>query len=531
MTKDRCRCRCTLQKQGNYCVSNVQTSFKSIYRSSGNVGVYDVFNFTIRADVEKCWEGNAPDGEHDGVFINLSGVNLGPNTEPTVILPLTGISLSQVLETEDSTQGQTTFSRDISYVFSGVEVDAAVPHNQAYAVDWEVNAGSGEFQTPKWASGEEVSIPPCSTWGRIIGIYPVPEGETSGIVDTSLPLSPGATNTNFIGVSEKSILNQSGYPEQPGRLSPAEMGTGVVGGTLLDPMPSGFAEFPESIEIVAGAAFDGGTNVINEDDVVTLTKTAGSSEDLVYYAEIPSESNVLSATNRVVLSFLRRNESAGPYGTTAPEAYIGVYAQPNGQARFKRSNGLIADKIYTFGELLSNNYANGGAKATNFGNWSNFTFSDGSNTQYGSNIFKSLVSVPTPSVAVELITNGLFVNPNLPPWVVEEPTCLITEGPDYTLLCSDSLGSNPNARVQQTFDVESGVTYRVSYEGKSSNGGTVEFTIGGVTTSDIALSTFFQARTIDVVATASNSLGIVIGSETESSKSVEFDKISVVKLV
>lgn len=228
MTKDRCRCRCTLQNQGNYCVTNVQTSFKGIYRGSGSIGIYDVFNFKIRADVEKCWEGNAPDGEHDGVFINLSGINLGPNTEPSTILPLTGISLSQVLETEDSTQGQTTFSRDISYVFSGVQVDAAVPHNQAYAVDWEVNAGSGEFQSASWynETGDSVSIPPCSTWGRIVGIYPVPEGETSGIVDTSLPLSPGATNTNWIGVADNSIANQSGYPEQPGRLSPAQMGTG-----------------------------------------------------------------------------------------------------------------------------------------------------------------------------------------------------------------------------------------------------------------------------------------------------------------
>ena len=438
-----------------------------------------------------------------------------------------------MLETEDSTQGQTTFSRDISYVFSGVEVDAAVPHNQAYAVDWEVNAGSGEFQSASWYNeiDDRAGVPPCSTWGRIVGIYHVPEGETSGIVDTSLPLSPGATNTNFIGVSKKSILNQSGYPEQPGRLSPADMGTGVVGGTLLDPMPSGFAEFPEAFEIVAGAAFDGGTNTVSEDDVVTLTRTAGESEEFVYYAESPSESTVLSATNRVVVAVKRQDKSTGPYGTTIPYAYIMLDAQPNGQARFKRGNGLIADKIYTFGELLSNNYANGGAKATSFGDWSNFTFSNGSDTQYGSNIFKSLVGVPTPSVAVELITNGTFVNTSLSPWVVDEPTCSITEGPDYTLLCSDSLGSNPNARVQQTFDVESGVTYRVSYEGKSSNGGTVEFTIGGVTTSDIALSTSFQARTIDVVATASNSLGIVIGAEAGSFKSVEFDKISVVKLV
>ncbi len=532
MTKDRCRCRCTLQKQGNYCVSNVQTSFKGIYRGSGNVGVYDVFNFKIRADVEKCWTGNAPDGEHDGVFINLSGVNLGPNTEPTVILPLTGISLSQVLETEDGEQGQTTFSRDISYVFSGVEVDAAVPHNQAYAVDWEVNAGSGEFQSASWynETGDSVSIPPCSTWGRIVGIYPVPEGETSGIVDTSLPLSPGATNTNWIGVSDKSISNQSGYPEQPGRLSPAEMGTGVAGGSLLDPQPSGYADFPESLEIVAGQAFDAGTNTINEDDVVTLTRTAGSDLGLVYYAEDPSESDEISATNRIVIGYISKLVSTGP-STVAPAVYIDLEAQPNGKAQFGRVNGpLLTDEIYNFKEMLSNNYAAGGAKASQFGNWSNFSFSNGSDTAYGDNIFKSLVGVPTATTVVELITNNRFVNGNLLPWVVDEPSCSVSEGPDYTLVCSDNLGSNPNPRVQQTFDVESGATYRVSYEAKSSNGGTVELTIGGVTTSDIVLSTFFQSRVVDVTATASNSLGIVIGSEAGSFKSVTFDKISVLRI-
>ena len=282
MTKDRCRCRCTLQEQGNYCVSNVQTSFKGIYRGSGDIGVYDVFNFKIRADVEKCWTGNAPDGEHDGVFINLSGVNLGPNTEPTVILPLTGISLSQVLETEDGEQGQTTFSRDLSYVFSGVQVDAAVPHNQAYAIQWEVNAGSGEFQTPGWVTddGPFLGIPPCSTWGRIIGIYPVPEGETSGVVDTSLPLSPGATNTNWIGVSKKSISNQSGYPEQPGRLSPEQMGTGNAPDPISTSTPwnSGI-DFNGGIEHLSYASTSNAEQAIKMGGSATTTAAPSSPSD------------------------------------------------------------------------------------------------------------------------------------------------------------------------------------------------------------------------------------------------------------
>lgn len=303
------------------------------------------------------------------------------------------------------------------------------------------------------------------------------------------------------------------------------------GVALLDPQPSGYAEFPESLQIIAGAAFDGGTNTINEDDVVTLTKTAGSFAEKIYYAENPAESDVVSASNRLVIAYTRKEVSTGPY-TVAPFVYIGLNAQPSGVANFYRNNGpLLVDGLYDFKEMLDNNFAAGGPKGSDFVAWSNFTFSNGSDTEYGSNIFKSLIGVPTPSnVGIELITNGRFVNSSLSPFVVDEPTCSITEGPDYTLLCSDNLGSSPNARVQQTFDVESGVTYRVTYEAKSSNAGTVEFTIGGVTTSDIALSTSFQSRTIDVTATASNSLGIVIGAEAGSFKSIEFDKISVVKL-
>lgn len=408
MTKDRCKCKCVQQSHGNYCVSNPSVQYEGMIRASGNVGVYDVVTFNISADVEKCWEGTGNQatldaGGYNGVFVNLSGSNLGPNAEPkttTPILPLTGIALSDELATNDSSQDQTRYSRQISYIFTGVEVDAAVPHNQAYAVDWQLNAGSGTNEPPSWwnpEDGKQIGVPPCSKYGRVVSIYEVPQGSSSGIKDTVIPLATaGATDTNSVVVYERAVLNQSSYPDQPGRVSAAEMGTGVAPATLLNPQPSGYAEFPEALQIVAGAAFDGGTNTINEDDVVTLTKTAGSLVNTVYYAENPSESDVISATNRLVLQVLREDKPTGPY-TTAPFAYIELHAQPNGVAKFYRNNGpLLADKIYNFKELLDNNYAAGGPKLASVGDWSNFTISNSSLTQYGSNIFKSLIGVPTP---------------------------------------------------------------------------------------------------------------------------------------
>ncbi len=226
MVKKSRGCKCTLQNQGNYCVSDVTAQFKSIYRASGNAGVYDVFNFSITADVVKQWEGNAPSGQYDGVFINVSGENLGPNLQPASIIPLTGISLSPELETPLGNKRKKTYSRDISYVINDVQVDAAIPHQQAYAIDWQVNAGSGEYKTPSWVDyrspSDRVFIPFCSTYGTLIGVLPV-DGENSGIQDTQFPLSSGSTNTNYISLQDHTIVNQSGYPDQSGKFDPINL--------------------------------------------------------------------------------------------------------------------------------------------------------------------------------------------------------------------------------------------------------------------------------------------------------------------
>ncbi len=135
------------------------------------------------------------------------------------------------------------------------------------------------------------------------------------------------------------------------------------------------------------------------------------------------------------------------------------------------------------------------------------------------------------SEPVEEITNGDFETGSLAPWTVNSGSCFVAEEAPFNVSCNDSLGFNANSRVQQTFSVESGSTYRVSYDSSSTNLGQVEFTIGGVSTTDpLVLSGFFQSRSFDVVATASNSLGIVIGVNSGSFKSVKLDNISVLKL-
>lgn len=281
MTKGKCKC--FQQSHGNYCVSKPSVQYQGMLRASGNIGVYDVVTFNISADVEKCWEGTGNQatldaGGYNGVFVNLSGSNLGPNAEPkttTPILPLTGIALSDELANNDSSQDRTRYSRQISYIFTGVEVDSATPHNQAYAIDWQLNAGSGSHETPSWwnpEDGKQVGVPPCSNYGRLTAIYEVPEGSSSGVKDTSIPLkTAGATNTNGVVVYEQSVLNQSGYPDQAGKVSPELMGTGVII-PLLDPQPWGGSgiDFPESIEVVLGEAFDTVSGSLNQDDVLTL---------------------------------------------------------------------------------------------------------------------------------------------------------------------------------------------------------------------------------------------------------------------
>jgi hypothetical protein len=135
------------------------------------------------------------------------------------------------------------------------------------------------------------------------------------------------------------------------------------------------------------------------------------------------------------------------------------------------------------------------------------------------------------SEPVEEITNGDFETGALAPWTVNSGSCFVAEEAPFNVSCSDSLGLNANSRIQQTFSVESGSTYRVSYDASSTNSGQVEFTIGGVSVTDpLVLSSFFQSRSFDVVATASNSLGIVIGVESLTFKTVGLDNISVLKL-
>ena len=308
MTKDRCKCKCVQQSHGNYCVSNPSVQYQGMFRASGNVGVYDVVTFNISADVEKCWEGTGNQatldaGGYNGVFVNLSGSNLGPNSEPkstTPILPLTGIALSDELASNDSSQDQTRYSRQISYIFTGIEVDAATPHDQAYAIDWQLNAGSGSHETPSWwnpEDGKQVGVPPCSHYGRVVSIYEVPEGSSSGVKDTVIPLkTAGATDTNSVVLYERAVLNQSSYPDQPGKLTAYDMqdgflfgdvslvflddtsdtetqliqlngpvsgsvvSTGVIGIKVLDENGDPYANAPTYVRTISGEVFSGTPN-------------------------------------------------------------------------------------------------------------------------------------------------------------------------------------------------------------------------------------------------------------------------------
>jgi hypothetical protein len=133
------------------------------------------------------------------------------------------------------------------------------------------------------------------------------------------------------------------------------------------------------------------------------------------------------------------------------------------------------------------------------------------------------------SEPVELIVNGDFDTRSLPPWTIESGFAQAGSG---VCECLDQSGLNANSRVQQTFSVESGTTYRVSWDAYSPNSGRVEFTIGGVTYLETTVLTNFpfQSFTQDIVATASNSLGIVIGVESLTFTTVVLDNISVLKL-
>jgi len=323
MTKDKCKCKCVQQSHGNYCVSNPSVQYQGMFRASGNVGVYDVVTFNISADVEKCWEGTGNQatldaGGYNGVFVNLSGSNLGPNAEPkttTPILPLTGIALSEELANNDSSQDQTRYSRQISYIFTGVEVDSATPHNQAYAIDWQLNAGSGSHETPSWwnpENGKQVGVPPCSKYGRLTAIYEVPEGSSSGIKDTVIPLkTAGATDTNSVVVYERAVLNQSSYPDQPGKLSAFDMQDGYLFGDVslvfLDD-----ATVSQTLLVLDEGAGTSGVNVLSTGVGITVLDGNGDP-----YANAPTYVRTLSGeiTSGQVLTFnrliLRVNSSNG----------------------------------------------------------------------------------------------------------------------------------------------------------------------------------------------------------------------------